>query len=329
MTASHFTDPQDNTAGDILQELQRLRADRSRLRAMVEHSYDLVYLIDESGTVISANASTQQFGYTPEQVIGSNAFNYVHPDDVATLRREFHEALLQGRDFVGVYRLRCSDGGWRWVESAGTNRLNDPAVRAVVVNTRDVTERVHAERELRESEKRFRSMVQNGSDMIGLLSREGVYLYVSDSVQRILGYRPEELVGRSAFDFIYPEEVPALQERFATLLAGKGEAKIEAFRFRTRGGEWRWIETVLTNLVDDPDVGAVVANSRDVTERRRVVEALEQSENRFRTIVETSREGIWMLDDSGITVYVNERMAQMLGYTVQEMTGPFTLRIHG
>jgi PAS domain S-box-containing protein len=219
-----------------------------------------------------------------------------------------------------VYRIRTASGEWRWVESVGTNHLNDPAVRAIVVNTRDVTERVRTEQAMRESENRFRSMVQNGSDMIGLLNRDGAYLYVSDSVGHILGYSPDEMIGRSAFEFIHPDELATLQERFAAVLGG-GEARIEAFRFLRRDGEWRWIETVITNLLDDPHVGAIVANSRDVTEAKQVVAALQQSENRFRTIVETSREGIWMLDEKGNTVYVNGRMAEMLGYTPDEMMG--------
>ncbi|HEX8234365.1 MAG TPA: PAS domain S-box protein [Abditibacteriaceae bacterium] len=320
MTSSNHTAPEAQAEGHVLQEIEKLRADQSRLRAMVEHSYDLVYLIDESGTILSCNPATLRFGYTPEEVVGTNAFDYVHPDDVTKLRAEFYEALQGGQATIGVFRCRCANGEWRWVESVGTNQLDDPAAGAIVINTRDVTERVHAEHAARESEKRFRSMVQNGSDMIGLLSRDGTYLYVSDSVERILGYRPEELVGRSAFEFIHADEATALQKRFGSLLEGN-ETKFEAFRFRTRSGDWRWVETVLTNLFDDPHVQAMVANSRDITERMRAVEAVEQSENRFRTIVETSREGIWMLNETGHTTYVNERMAEMLGYTIEEMMG--------
>jgi PAS domain S-box-containing protein len=276
----------------------------------------------------TTNSSTLHYGFAPEEVVGTNAFDWVHPEDLTTLRAEFYAALQEGQASVGVYRIRSASGEWRWVESVGTNHLDDPAVRAIVVNTRDVTERVRTEQAMRESENRFRSMVQNGSDMIGLLTREGVYLYVSESVHLILGYSPEELVGHSAFEFTHPDEGAALQGHFAALLGGR-ETKIEAFRFRRHDGEWRWIETVLTNLLDDPHVQAVVANSRDVTEAKQVVEALQQSENRFRTIVETSREGIWMLDENGNTVYVNGRMAEMLGYTRGRDDGPVSLQFHG
>ena len=127
---------------------------------------------------------------------------------------------------------------------------------------------------LRRSEERFRSMVQNASDNILVVGADDVIRYISPSVERVLGYRPEDVVGRSIFSGVHPDDIPALVEHFEHVRAAPGEPATIQVRLPHRDGSWRTLEAVSSNLLDDPSVDGIVINARDSTERKRLEEQL-------------------------------------------------------
>ncbi|MGI8520023.1 MAG: diguanylate cyclase domain-containing protein, partial [Actinomycetota bacterium] len=131
--------------------------------------------------------------------------------------------------------------------------------------------RVHSRQEqrtLRESEERFRALIHNSSDVIELLDSRGCVVFVTQAVQRILGYKQEELVGRDAFDLVHPSDLGPAQEELSDLLKEPGGMRTIAIRARHKDVSWRWIEATVTNLLDDPLVGFLVMNYRDVSLRK-------------------------------------------------------------
>ena len=152
--------------------------------------------------------------------------------------------------------------------------------RRVVISHVNITERVLAAEALRQTEQRFRLLVQNSSDIITALTADGIVLYESASIERILGYRPEARVGKSVLldPIVHPEDL-ARKCAFLEDAVQKPGVPISAeFRLRHSDGSWRIIEAVGQNLISDPNVGAIVANYRDVTERKQAEERATQSE---------------------------------------------------
>ena len=139
----------------------------------------------------------------------------------------------------------------------------------------DVTERKRMEEELRRSEERFRALVANASDVITVLDAEGTIRYESPAVERMLGYSPEELVGSDPIALVHPDDAAAAQDFFAEILRSPETNVPSTARFQHKDGSWRWLQAVGTNMLDDPAVGGVVVNARDVTERREVEALLE------------------------------------------------------
>jgi diguanylate cyclase (GGDEF)-like protein/PAS domain S-box-containing protein len=165
--------------------------------------------------------------------------------------------------------------------------------------------------QLRESEAYFRSMVENARDVIHVINPDRTTRYITPSIQRLLGWDPDELIGRSVMEFLHPDDVERV---LAALRATRGQPNaglpIEV-RVRHRDGEWRIFEGVGRNLIDDPTVRGVVVNSRDVTDRRRRDEQI----RRLAAIPQESPNPILECDLGGNPIYLNpaaERLMQEL-----------------
>ncbi|HVE80002.1 MAG TPA: PAS domain S-box protein, partial [Gemmatimonadaceae bacterium] len=153
-----------------------------------------------------------------------------------------------------------------------------------------------AEKAVRESEERFRALVGRGADMITVSNRDGRIVYASPTTERVSGYTPEEFAALDPFDNIYPEDRPRCEEAFRRLVDEPGLSLDLQHRVRHKSGGWRWVEGTFTSLFDEPAIGGLVANVRDVTLRKRAEEALLESEERYRTLFESIDEGFCVIE---------------------------------
>ena len=180
---------------------------------------------------------------------------------------------------------------------------------------RYATERKHAIEALERREEHFRSLIENALDLISILNSDGTIRYVSPSHERILGYRPEELIGANALSFVHPEDLPAVSESF------RHPASTTSFelRFRHKNGTWRVLESFGRNLTRVPGVQGVVVNSRDVTERKHVEEALREANQTLRAVILTSPLAIYTTDLSGCVKSWNRAAQSTFGWAEWEL----------
>jgi diguanylate cyclase (GGDEF)-like protein/PAS domain S-box-containing protein len=127
---------------------------------------------------------------------------------------------------------------------------------------------------LAKSEHKWRSLIQNSSDMITLLAQDGLVQYESPSIEKIVGFLPEELVGKNIFEYIHPHDIPGVMSAFGAVVQQPGYSTTVEFRFQHKNGSWCYLEATGQSLVNEPSVGSVVINSRDITERRLAEEKL-------------------------------------------------------
>ena len=172
-----------------------------------------------------------------------------------------------------------------------------------------------------DSDARFRALVQNASDIITVLDREGRTTYVSPSIETVLGYTVEEMVGTRPFDIMHPDDLERALGDLASALASHGERRRVEVRLRHKSGAWRSIEAVGANLLEDPLVGGIVLNSRDVTERQEAAQALAQSEQRFRELFENANDMVYTRDLDGRITAINRMGERVTGYSRGELIG--------
>ena len=188
------------------------------------------------------------------------------------------------------------------------------------------------------SQERFRSMVQNSSDIVSLLAQDGTILFESPSIETVLGFEPDELIGQNAFSYIHPDDREEVRARFASAIS-EGKGKANYYRFRNAAGDWRWMESVATNQLDHPEVGALVINSRDVTERKlaedllrdtnqtltELVAELRASEERFSKAFNSNPHPMSITTlDEGRFISINERFLSAVGMSREELIGKTT-----
>ncbi len=182
-----------------------------------------------------------------------------------------------------------------YVLKANTTRLPH-AVREAAAHRNDHLARLAAEDALRNSERRLRALIENGLDNISLLSSDGTLLWESPAVIRNLDYPEDEFLGRSIFELMHPDDLAWAGPRFERLIQTSGGRDTGEFRLRHRSGEWRWVESTATNLLEDPSVNAIVINYRDITPRKLAEETLREREHLLKMFVEHSPAAIAMFD---------------------------------
>ncbi|MGQ0805043.1 MAG: sensor domain-containing protein [Actinomycetota bacterium] len=263
---------------------ESMRASEARFGALVEHSSDMVTVLDAEGRVLYGSPSvtgvlgwpTVGFDASPEErEAAPSAWELVHPDDLERVGSTFASSVAEGRVHDRIeFRMRRADGEFRWVEAVATNRLDDPSVRGVVVNSRDVTERREAEENLRARQRELSSLLERSPDLVARFDRELHHVYVNPAVCAATGLTREQMVGRTMREIGAPTNLteiwdPNLRKAFEAGAEGEFE-----YPFDGPHG-LRWYHA---RLVPEPDpegeMETVLVVIRDVTDRKEMENAL-------------------------------------------------------
>jgi PAS domain S-box-containing protein len=161
--------------------------------------------------------------------------------------------------------------------------------------------------------------VENSQTVVNLFALDGTLLYTNPAITTVLGWAPEDLIGRSGPDLLHPDDMPDAIATFESSLARPGVAIPFRHRMRHKDGSWRMVEGTGTNRLPDPDVGALVSSFQDITERVRIEQALREGEERYRTLFENAPVGIGVARADGVLLAFNDAMLKPGGYTREQI----------
>jgi PAS domain S-box-containing protein len=282
----------------------------------------LVWLAGPDGGVEYLNRACREYlGWPMDDVLGADWRRAVHPDDLPRTAGLWEAAVRAGSEFEAEYRLRRHDGEYRWHLGRARPQRAAGAVARWFGTCTDVHDRKAAEDALRKGEARLRAIVEKSFDAVELIAPDGTVLYASPSVVRVGGRTAEGVVGRSAFEWCHPDDAAALAAAHQQFVREPGASLSGEYRYRHEDGSWRWAEAACTNLLHDPDVGAIVVNFHDVTERKEAEAARRRAESTMRLVWEHAANGIRMTDAAGTVVAANPAYCRLVGLPREEVEG--------
>jgi diguanylate cyclase (GGDEF)-like protein/PAS domain S-box-containing protein len=272
-------------------EREMARAVAARLAALCEPEYPTVGLIGDARIEFTrllpdGTWEEQQYAHPDSGSINSHVLATGRPyrsDDLASdpLSNHAVDVEMGFRTQLAV-PIVGADGRVLGIinlyNKAGDRRFSDhdqAVTEAVAAELGVALERARSRAELaetlaalRQSEARFRSLVQNGSDLITVMATDGTVQYVSPSAERLLGFQPAELIGANALDWVHPDDRATAAQMFARRVTEPEAPRVRGgYRIRHKDGSWRFMDTLSTNLLDEPSVRGIVINLRDITER--------------------------------------------------------------
>ena len=261
------------------QEAQ-LRQSEQQYQQLYDHAPDAYFSVTPDGMIKAANQyGAEYLGYSKEELIGKPALMTIYEPDRKQAQQWLNDIFtnqLEQRE--NEVRKLCKNGSYIWVRDRTQLLLNEEGTPTEVhIICRNITERKQAEQALQESEAKFRSLIQNSSDLIVLLDRNRIIQYASPSHARILGCRPRELIGKEFLEFVHPDDSRSTLNAFDELLETRSRRLGVELRVRVQDGSWCYLESIGNNLLDELAVAAIVVNSRDITERKQAETQLFQN----------------------------------------------------
>lgn len=308
-----------------------LRRQERYFKALIECTSDAIAVVDRNGKPKYLSPTCERMlGYTTQEANEKRTesiSDYVHPEDVAAMKERLTRLVeAEGASSQDEVRVRHKNGNWRVVEATSSNLLHDPSVEGIVVNLRDITDRQQSDLALKESEKRYRLLAENASDVIWIMNMDLRPTYVSPSVVGLRGYTSEETMAQTLKEMLTPPSLDSVMKAWTEEQAVEEKAFKDLHRSRVlqleincKNGSTVWTEVKASFLRDSGGKAiGILGVARDITERRQAQQSLEESEKRYRLVAENVSDIIWTMDMKLRLTYVSPSVTRLRGYTAEE-----------
>lgn len=299
----------------IVSDITEVIESGEKFRILIEKSPLGISLLRPDGAFEYLNPRfTELFGYTIEDIPDKKRwFELAYPEEEYSKQviSMWEEDFVNNKEIAKIKErdltVKCKDGEKKIVCIRSVT-MGDGKILQLY---EDITEKRKAEELLHERERRFRTLIENATDIISMFDKEGKVIYISPSVERILGYRNEDVAGQSIFDYLYPDDIEAARKNFEKIVSASVISKPLRFRVRHKNGSWRYLEGIFNNLIKEPNINAILMNARDIT-------STVLAEEKYRTLFEESKDGIYITDPSGRILDMNPAEVEMLGFSSKE-----------
>lgn len=276
----------EKTLRDREKTIQDLRELDERRRLITENTSDIIRLTDTEGVFLYVSPSVKTcLGYDPGEMTGRHFQDFVHPDDLEGLQQVFSNAIATKNNAGKFeYRYRHADGHYIWLETTGDFIFDEKgSITGGVFSSRDITERKRMEEALREKENLYRTIAERPFAGVYII-QDGILIFVSTYSSAFMGYRPDEMIGRHSLDFVHPEDRELVRKKAKSMLQGEFAVPYE-FRLLTKEGDIRWVIESVTPIIFEGK-RAALCTSMDITDRKRVEEELREYKENLEKLVE-------------------------------------------
>ncbi len=335
VSASMVMDGRDNPVcimssfidvSDYKQAQQQLRRSEETYRTLVESSLDLIFKVNNQGIYTFVNSRfTSILGYSVEELVGGHFTDIMVPHQ-RQIARQYFENGMKGAT-VPTYEIDFIHKTGRHIpiELSVTTVFDSAGESTARLGIgRDITERRQSLEDLRRSEKKYRDLVENIQDVVFSLDKNGRVTYISSSVKNISDYSSSEIMGTHFSTFVYPEDVQRLSKMFGGLVSGSDQLNGEECRLFTRSGQIRWVRISGNPVFKGDEITGIHGMLCDITKIKEKEWALQESEERYRTLTENVADGVCVVQ-GGMIVFTNSAFLSM--FDLEESDGAIGLNV--
>jgi len=297
---------------------------RERLKFALEGTNDGIWDVRmDTGAVYLSPRGCEILGYTPEELtlVAQIWSQLVHPDDLPATTAALN-AYLEGHVpiFDVEQRLKTKSGNWKWIQVRGKaiSRDDNGAPTRMVGTHTDITEQKEVREALNDSEEKFRALIENASDIIRILDREGRIIFDTGASERLLGYPPGFTIGKSPMEFIHPDDLEMVKRELSEVYNSTNTGIPTEFRLKRADGSYTYVESSGKNLIGVQGIDGIVITTRFIDERKKADKALLESEEKYRSILKASPDDITITDLKGVISMVSPASLTTFGYKREE-----------
>jgi len=305
---------------------EALKESENNLRFIAENTSDGIAIYENNHISYSTEAYNQILGHSYEDnknLSLESISKLLHPEDKEYVFSKAEAAIKAKNPVVFYeYRIKKQDGNYTWREDTINLVYNNEGahVKSVIV-ARDITERKYAENALKESEAKHQYIVENSKELVCIHEPDGRYKYVSPACQNLLGYEPEELVGKDAYSFFHPTDIERIRKTAHEPMLDNGETANVQYRFRKKDGDYVWFDTYTEAITDENNnITSLITGSRDISSLKEVEIDLLVSERKFKGLANNVLGTIYLCENNErySMIYINEKITALTGYTPAE-----------
>jgi PAS domain S-box-containing protein len=288
---------------------ESLKSSEEKYKNLSENISDLPYSYDKYGVITHIGPQVRRYGYTPDELISKSLFRFIHPEDRDMIMQDFKTLLKTGKETISVFRIVTKKGDFRWMEEFGKLQKDKGRLVGVSGILRDITDRKKAEQQVQVNEERFRSIVANSDPVIFIINRSGVFELSEGKSLSLLGLKPGQVVGMSAYE-IY-KDYPAIIKGIKTALSGKVYHDL----IEVKGKKGQVFFNINYSPLRDVDnkVTSLIGMAIDVTKETVTSSALKREKEFSETILSTITDGIDIVDEDLRILYMNDAFMKVFG----------------
>jgi len=309
---------------------ENLEKEREDLKLIIDSSPIIVFYKDNEGRFKRVNKTFAEALKMPEgDFVGKTVFDLYSSQIAQGMTDDDKEVFQSQRPKLSIIEKYESSSGIRWVQTDKIPIFDKHGLPIGLIGfAQDITDSKQAEEQIRESQQRFQGLVETLSDWIWEVDQSGIYTYVSPKIRDLLGYEPAEVLGKTPFDLMPPEEAERVKVFFESLVAAQQPIVALENTNRHKDGRLIVFETSAAPFFNvEGQFMGYRGVDRDITARKQVEEALRERQETINAIIETSQDWIWAIDRHGVHTYSNPAIEKILGYWIGEIVGSLSLNL--
>jgi len=298
------------------------------LQNITDNIFDLIALADEQANYQFVSKSYSLLGYDTDVLTGKNHLALIHPEDREIAETAINTSRSKSNEpIIGLYRYLCADGKYITLETGIRFISENGGRKQLLFSSRDLSDKVKAEKALHRSEERYIRLVENSPDILYSFSTIKGRSYHSSKVVNVLGYTPEQLSEDPMlwYNSIHPDDRPLVDRAIANL--DKGQPLNIEYRIKTASGKWKWLHDRSIHIYYYYGETHIEGLAMDITERKQAEEQLQLTKSSYLGIFNTLTEAIYILDDTNSFIEVNAGAEKMYGYSRDELIGQTPLTV--